>query len=147
MEARYSPIAVKAWNSGRLSADFSEDVKLNEVGRLDLSATSSQVTIDRLLRQASIRNNLGGVSIGYISEDFKDMTISVDNGQLAVQLPDGSYRISVQKRDSRVDYPGYIIWEGAESATTGTRKGYHLARDAGSSIVINASYSDVKLNR
>ncbi len=147
VEARYSPIAVKTWNRGRLSADFSEDVKLNEVGRLDLSATSSQVTIDRLLRQASIRNNLGGVRIGYVSDDFKDMTISVDNGHLAVQLPDGSYRISVQKRDSRVDYPGYIIWEGAESATTGTRKGYHLARDAGRSIVINASYSDVKLDR
>lgn len=147
VEARYSPIAVKAWKTGRLSADFSEDVKLNEVRRLDLSATSSQVTIDRLLRQASIRNNLGGLNIGYISDNLKDMTISVDNGQLQCNLPEGAYRISLQKSNSRVDYPGYIVWEGPEPKTSGTRKGYHIARDSGSSIVINASYSEVSLNR
>ncbi|MBC2839986.1 DUF4097 family beta strand repeat-containing protein [Robiginitalea sp. SC105] len=146
VDARYSPIAVKSWNRGRLNTDFSEDVNLYEVRRLDLSATSSQVTIERLLQQASIRNNLGALRIGYIANGLKDMTISVDNGQLQCKLPDGSYHISVQERNSEVDYPGAIVWDGPKPKSGTPRKGYHIARDSGSSIVINASYSQVELD-
>lgn len=148
IRARYSPIAVKAWNSGKLNTDFSEDVKLDEVRRLDLSATSSDVTIDRLLRQASIRNNLGALRIGHVADDFSDMDISVTNGNLQFSLPEGAYVIQVQNRSSEVDYPSSIVWEGGtDNSGTGIRKGYHVTRDSGRSIAINASFSEVKLQR
>lgn len=144
VNARYSPIAVKAWNSGRLSADFSDQVVLDEVRRLDLTATSSEVTIDRLLREASIQNNLGALRIHQVAPDFKDMNISVQNGDLQCKLPEGAYLITVKSASSEVNYPSFIVWEPATKAS-GTRKGYRQSKDAGRSIVINASYSDVKL--
>jgi len=144
VNARYSPIAVKAWNSGRLSADFSERVELDQVGRLDLSATSSEVTIDHLLREASIRNNLGALRIHQVAPDFKDMNISVQNGELQCKLPDGAYQITVNNTASQVNYPSYIVWDPAQKAS-GFRKGYRQRKDAGRSIVINASYSAIKL--
>ena len=144
VNARYSPIAVKAWNSGRLSADFSDEVVLDEVRLLDLSATSSEVTIDRLLREASIRNNLGALRIHQVAPDFKGMNISVQNGDLQCKLPDGAYLITVNTTASDVNYPSYIMWEPAPKAN-GVRKGYRQSKDAGRSIVINASYSDVRL--
>lgn len=144
VSARYSPIAVKAWNNGTLSADFSEKVELDEVRTLDLSATSSEVTIARLLREASIRNNLGALRIGHVAPDFKEMNISVQNGDLQFRLPDGAYLISVSSTASQVNYPSYIVWEPTQK-NTGLRKGYRQKKDAGRSIVINASYSDVKL--
>ena len=146
VSARYSPIAVKAWNSGRLSADFSDDVVLDVVGRLDLSATSSEVTIDHLLREASIRNNLGALRIHQVAPDFKGMNISVQNGDLQCKLPDGAYLITVNNTSSDVNYPSFIVWEAAQK-TSGVRKGYRQQKDAGRSIVINASYSDVKLQQ
>ena len=144
VNARYSPIAVKAWNSGRLSTDFSDKVVLDEVRRLDLSATSSEVTIDRLLREASISNNLGALRIHQVAPDFKGMNISVQNGDLQCNLPEGAYLITLNTTASDVNYPSYITWDPAPK-TGGVRKGYRQSKDAGRSIVINASYSDVRL--
>jgi hypothetical protein len=146
VNARYSPIAVKTWNSGRLSADFSENVELDEVRRLDLFATSSEVSIERLLLQASVRNNLGVLRIGQVAPDFKALDISVQNGELQCKLPEGAYLITVNSTASDVNYPSYIIWEPT-SKTGGVRKGYRQDKNAGRSIVINASYSDVKLQQ
>ncbi len=144
VSARYSPIEVKAWNSGTLSADFSDKVALDEVRRLDLSATSSEVTIARLLREASIRNNLGVLRIKQVAPDFREINISVQNGELQCKLPDGAYLISVNNTASEVNYPSYIVWEPV-SKTGGVRKGYRQKKDAARSIVINTSYSDIKL--
>lgn len=144
VNARYSPIAVKAWNDGTLSANFSGKVELDEVRRLDLTATSSEVSIERLLREATIRNNLGTLRIHQVAPDFKSMNISVQNGDLQFKLPEGAYRITVNNTASEVNYPSYIVWDPA-SKGSGARKGYRQQKDAGRSIVINASYSDIKL--
>ena len=144
VSARYSPIAVKAWNDGTLSADFSEKVELDEVHRLDLTATSSEVTIDRLMREATIRNNLGVLHIHQVAPDFRVMNISVQNGDLQCKLPEGAYQITVNNTASEFSAPSSIVWEPAQKLS-GLRKGYRQKKDAGRSIVINASYSDVKL--
>ena len=147
VQVRYSPITVKVWDGGRLNADFSDRISLDQVRRLSLSATSSDVTIDRLLREASLRNNLGNLRIRQVSDDFKDMTISVENGDLQCGLPGGAYLITVNNKSSEVAAPSYIVWEGAGANASGLQRGYHQQKDAGRSIVINASYSEVSLEK
>ncbi len=147
VQARYSPITVKVWNGGRLNADFSDKINLDQVRQLSLSATSSDVTIDRLLSEASLKNNLGNLRIRQVSDDFKDMTISVENGDLQCGLPGGAYLITVNNRASEVAYPSYIVWEGPGANARGQQRGYHQQKDAGRSIVINASYSEVSLEK
>lgn len=145
VSVRYSPVAVKSWNNGKLQADFSEEVLLDQVGRLRLSANASEVTIERLLREVSIQNNLGVLSIGTIAADFSRMDVQVQNGQIRAILPDSPYAIRVANHASNVSLPGQIVWEGPAKAYGSERKGYHQKRDSGRSVVINASYSDVTL--
>lgn len=145
VSVRYSPVAVKAWNGGRLHADFSEAVQLDLVETLQLSATSSEVTIDRLTRELSIRNNLGALRIGAIAPEFSRLEVNVQNGSLDCLLPDAPYRISLSENASRVTYPAGVVWNTGQGSKGGSRKGYFGQQDAQPAIVINASYSDVKL--
>lgn len=147
IEARYSPVTVKYWKGGSLQADFSEGVRLNEVGQLKLVATSSVVNIDRLLRQASINNQLGALQIGAVAEDFEDLQITVQNGEFSCGLPGGAYRIEVTNNRSKVTYPENINWGPASGGQTTVRSGYHGQKNSGRAIAINAAYSEVKLNQ
>lgn len=145
IEARHTPVIVKYWKSGSLQADFSEEVTMSEVGELELKANSSDVSIDRLLKKASIDNRLGPLQIGAIAGDFTSIVISVDNGDLDCRLPPSAYRIQVSSNRSEVNYPGFIQWGPARREAFTTRTGYHQQQDSGRSIVINAAFSNVHL--
>ena len=57
--ASYSPVSVQTWGNGSLNTNYSDKIALKEVKFLNLSANSSDVTIERLINTASIKNNLG----------------------------------------------------------------------------------------
>ena len=69
--ASYSPISVQHWNYGDLQVDYSEKVELQEVHNLYLSATSSDVAIDKLSKVAFIKNNFGPLSINPFQINLK----------------------------------------------------------------------------
>jgi hypothetical protein len=146
IQARYSPVAVKRWNYGRLQADYSEGIQLDVVGELDLDANSSIVRIDRLLRQATINSRMGSLQIGSVAEDFSDVAVLVEYGELSCNLPRSAYGIQITNDNSEVNYPDYISWSTAPN-TSAIRKGYNQQKDSGRSIVINAAYSDISLQK
>ncbi len=145
VNARYSPVLVKQWRSGRLDADFSADVQLELVRQLNLTATSSDITIDRLTQKADIRNDLGALRIGSIDKGFEDMVVKVQNGEVQCALPDGDFEIFVQNQASSLEAPSFLVWEGGRLAGSGKSTGFRGKKDSGRSIVINASYSKVDL--
>lgn len=147
IEARYTPVTVKYWKGGSLQADYSEQVSLSEVGQLKLQANSSDVTIDRLLQKATIDNRFGSVKIGAVAGDFTGMVISVENGELRCQLPRAAFGIEVSSRRSEVAYPDFVQWAPAGVQAEGTRSGFYQHRDSGRSIVINAAFSKVDLEK
>ena len=142
IEARYTPVSVKYWKDGSLQADYSEGVSLSEVGQLKLQANSSDVNIERLLKKASIDNRFGLLRIGSVGEDFSEMVISVENGEVNCRLPQSAYGIEVRSDRSRVTYPDFIRWGSSDKTS---RIGYHQRQDSGRSIVINAAFSEVTL--
>ncbi|MEJ2583798.1 MAG: hypothetical protein P8Z38_01745 [Robiginitalea sp.] len=145
IEARYTPVIVKSWKDGSLQADYSEEISLSEVGQLKLQANSSDVTIERLLKRATIDNRFGVLQIGSVADDFTDLVISLENGELSCQMPKSSYRITVSSDRSQVAYPDFIRWSPVNQERQTTRTGYHQAKDSGRSIVINAAFSEVHL--
>lgn len=147
IEARYTPVDVKKWKTGRLQADYSEGVVLDEVGQLSMQANNSMVSIARLLREASIDNRMGALQIDHIAEDFKEMDISVEYGELQCNLPKSAYAISVKNERSEVSYPDFITWNTSSGKGSQMRSGFSQQKDSGRSIVINAAYSDVKLQK
>jgi len=145
ISASYSPVTVQHWNYGKLKTEFSEGVDLKEVRNLTLYSTSSDVTIDVLLKSALIKNNLGALRINSISNNFTSMDISLQNGELICELPSTPYTIYVDGTFSKLTSPAYLIWDRTKYQNNTVHKGYHLSKNADKSIVINAQYSDVIL--
>ncbi|MCO5724002.1 hypothetical protein [Robiginitalea marina] len=147
IEARYSPVEVHRWKGGDLRADFSEKVTLDEVGQLNLTSNSSEVTIKQLLREASLQNRLGSLRIGAVGDNFRKLVVSVENGELAMPLPRGGYQVEVANNHSGIDYPDFITWAPESGQKPGIRKGFSQHKDSDRSIFIQAAYSDVNLRQ
>jgi len=143
--ASYSPVSVASWDNGQLHTNFSEKVALKDVKSLRLSANSSQVTIDRLLKSANIVNNLGALRINTVSKDFQDLDISVQHGELNCVLPTAPYIISIDGTSSKLSSPAYLVWDRTNNKTNTVQKSYHLDKNSERSIIINSLFSDVVL--
>ena len=145
--ASYSPVSVQTWENGSLKTNFSDKITLKDVKYLHLSANSSEVTIDRLLNSAFIKNNLGALRINGLAKNFKDLDISVQNGELNCELPQTPYKIYVNGTSSKLSSPAYLVWDKTNNHNNTIQKSYHLNKNAESSIIINSVYSDVVLDK
>ena len=145
IEARYTPISVKSWKGGKLSADFSDNIILDEVARLVLNSTSSNIVIERILGKTQIKNNLGSLTIRSLGDSFRELEVSVQNGEFYGNLPAIPYAITINNNASEVSLPGAITWESGKGLPGAPSKGYFQKKGSGSSVVINASYSQVNL--
>ena len=143
--AAYSPVIVQQWNLGKLNTKFSGEIALKDVKYLTLDATSSEVTIDRLLKSAKVKNNLGSLYIHSVAPEFSEMDISVQNGQVECKLPQTSYKITAQGTFSNFSFPQKLTLKKSDDQNKTVHKGYHLAANSDKVILINSNYSDVKL--
>ena len=143
VSAAYSPINVLKWNYGQLNTKYSEEVSLIEVVELQLQATSSDVTIDKLLESAFVKNNFGALHISEIGSNFKELDISLKNGEVNLHLPKVATSIYVKENSSSLKVPSNMELSKTINGTTTVHKGYHLKNDANRSIVITSDYSEV----
>ncbi|SFB77462.1 hypothetical protein SAMN04487891_102274 [Flagellimonas taeanensis] len=145
IRASYSPVVVQQWNYGKLKTDYSDKVNLKEVVELDLSSVSSNVVIGRLASRALVNNKFGTLSIHTISDGFKSLDISVENGEMDCKLPSTPFIISVNEITSDFQYPKTLKLESSKNYGTNALKGYHIHKNGGKSISINSKYSEVVL--
>lgn len=141
--ASYSPVKVQKWNYGQLQTNYSKDVSLAEVMDLQLRATSSEVTIDKLLKKAFIRNDFGPLKIVSIGNDFEEMDVSMKNAELNLNLPSVATAIYVKGNSSQLSTPVGLKLNKTTNGRTTVHKGFHLKEDSNRSIVITSDYSDV----
>ncbi|WP_281542748.1 hypothetical protein [Maribacter aestuarii] len=143
VSASYSPVKVQKWNYGQLQTKYSKDVSLAEVLDLQLRATSSDVTIDKLLKKAFIRNDFGPLKISSIGNDFEEMDVSLKNAELTFELPSVATAIYVKGNSSELSTPVGLKLNQTKNGSTMVHKGFHLKSGSNRSIVITADYSDV----
>ncbi len=145
VSASYSPVTVQKWNYGQLSTSYSEDISLSEVVQLQLQATSSEVTIDKLFKNAFVKNDFGAVHILEMGNDFEELDISVRNGELTVTMPKVATNVYVKGNSSTLKLPTDLQIVETKNGTTTIHKGYHLKNNSNRSIVITSDYSEVVL--
>ena len=145
ISASYSPVIVQKWNHGQLKTDYSDKVKLKEVGILRLNSTSSNVVIDQLTKKAYLKNNLGALTINSISNTFSDMDILVKNGEVRCKIPSSAFLVEVDKIYSDLKYPETLILNRSEGFRSTMYSGYHKNEQSPKSIKIDSYYSDVVL--
>jgi hypothetical protein len=143
--ASYSPVSVQKWNYGQLTADYSESIALKEVLNLRLSASSSDVVIDRLVNTATIKNDFGPLRINAISKDFKSLDISLKNAELVCKLPTSSFTINVNGINSEFTGPASLSLQRTNNLNSFVSKGYYLAKNSDRAISINSKYGDIQL--
>ncbi|MEM9143574.1 MAG: DUF4097 family beta strand repeat-containing protein [Bacteroidota bacterium] len=146
IRAQYSPVYVKRWKYGQLQAEYSDKVNLEEVLSLRLSATSSDIAIDRILESAFIKNDLGPLYINAVSKNFKNLDISVQNGELRCNLPDAPFTLSINGTNSKISAPDKLHLERTKNMNTEIIKGYHEDNRASQSVVIHSKFSTVELH-
>ncbi|MEM9000490.1 MAG: hypothetical protein AAGB24_09520 [Bacteroidota bacterium] len=145
IKAAYSPVSVQKWNYGQLKTNYSERVNLKEVGELKLNSVSSNVIIDRLIKKAHVTNNLGALQINSIADDFSDMDISIQNGELNCTLPTTPFVIYINETSTNFKYPNALAIGSSRNYETTIHKGYHINNNTKKSININSRYSEVVL--
>ncbi|MGB3150064.1 MAG: hypothetical protein WBB27_05325, partial [Maribacter sp.] len=143
VSASYSPVKVKKWNYGQLQTNYSKDVSLAEVLDLQLRATSSDVTIDKLLKKAFIKNDFGPLRIISVGNDFEELDVSLRNAELNLKLPSVATTIYVKGNSSRLSTPVGLKLNQTKNGSTTVHKGFHLKSNSGRSIIITSDYSDV----
>lgn len=141
----YSPVNVRNWNYGQLKTNYSKDIELREVGSLQLQATSSDVTIDKLLKRAFIKNDFGPLKIVSIGDDFEDMDVSLKNAELHFALPSVATSIYIKGNASEMVLPKNLTLTETKNGNTKILKGYHLSDNKDRSLVITSDYSEVTI--
>ncbi len=143
ISASYSPVNVQNWNYGQLQVKYSKKVAIKEVTNLRLNATSSDVTIDHLINSAFIKNTFGPIEIKSISKNFKALDLSLENAEFNCSLPEIPFSLYMNGTASELTSPASIRLDRTENHNTTIHRGYFKNKNAGSSITINAKYSEV----
>lgn len=146
IKAAYSPINVDRWYVGDLQADYAESVNLKEVFDIKLNTTSSNVNIDKLIKKAFVNTNFGQLKIATITKDFTDLDVTLENTELEFNAPNVAFDIYVNGTSSSFTSPSKIVLEKTKNHNNTVHKGYHINEKGERSIVINAKYSEVKIN-
>lgn len=146
IKASYSPVRVDHWILGNLQANYSELVDLREVIDIKLNTTSSNVTIDKLVKNAFVKNDFGQLKISSITNDFDDLDITLQNAELDFAVPNVAFDIYVNGTSSTFHSPSSLNLERTKNHNNTIHKGYHMKAKGGKSIVINSKYSEVNLH-
>lgn len=141
----YSPISVQKWHHGQLEANYSRNVALAEVVNLQLMAKSSNVTIDKLLGKAFLKNDFGPLIISSLGDTFEELDVSLKNAEFSVDLSNRPTRIYIKGTDSKLTIPKSLLLSKTKNGNTSVYKGAHLNKQGTASIVITSEYSDVVL--
>ncbi len=145
ISASYSPVEVQRWNYGKLRTDYSDNVKLKEVKELRLNSVSSNVVIGKLVDKALVTNNFGELQINSVSDDFTNIDISVENGEVDFALPKVPFTIYVNETISDFSYPKVLSVGSTKNQGSNIYKGYHIKDMKGKTINISSKYSEVVL--
>lgn len=146
IEASYSPIIISNWNNGDMKLNYCEEVKLGDVGRININAVSSNISLGRVYEDVYLVNDFGTTEIKTISPKTKRVFVKLKNGEFYATPPRGEYNLYLSDDYSNVRYPKNISvtknnlpFEDKDFITAGPNKKRYP------SIIINSKYSDVIL--
>ena len=105
IRAAYSPIRVDDWNAGELKANYAERVDLLRVGQLNMDAIGSNVFINRLDKSSMLSQRMGALEIKSIAKNCETLDISVEHGDLLVQLPSYPLEVYLYANASECEVP------------------------------------------
>lgn len=145
LKVSYTPVMIKNWNYGVLKAAYVQDLKIEKAVSLKLDSNSSNVHLREISETGILSGSFGELKIDRLASGFKNLDITLENSELELDLPESEYNISYNGTNSEVKYPKSLKLSSSDSYDNQKLKGYNGSQNAGASINIHASYSDVLL--
>ena len=85
--------------------------------------------------------------INSIADDFEDLDLIVQNGELVCQLPSTPFNISIDGTSSSYSGPSDLKLVSEKSGNSFVHSGYYMQKDSGKSIEIDSRYSEIVLKK
>src|SRR5690554_346797 len=111
INASFAPIVINNWNRGVLNIKFVDNCNIGSVQNLNLKATSSDVTIGNISKQAVLSGSFGNLRINGVSNNFESLSIQLENTDAQVKLPSGAFTFNFNGRRSTFEYPKFLQLE------------------------------------
>ncbi len=142
----YAPILVEKWTNGKLRVDFAEKVSLENVMNLNMESNSSEVVIENLKNKGVIQSNLGSLTVNNVDDSFILLDADLSNTETFLVLPEKqAYNMLYNGLISKVEYPKTLIVSTSKMGTNTILKGHNIAKNPKKNLIINARYSNVRM--
>lgn len=145
IEVAYSPIAIAYWESGSLKTSHVKECNITEAKDIAVTANSSNINIAKFTGNGMITGSFGKLSMPDIDSDFGSLTIVLQNSDLALKLPKSAFNFTYSGDHNAILIPKQLETKTMRSGYSEMVTGFHKNQGSGSTISINAKYSDVAL--
>ncbi|MBC9796587.1 hypothetical protein [Sinomicrobium weinanense] len=146
IETSYAPVLVQNWNGGKLQVNYVREVRLENVGNLELISNSSDVTVENLLHKGYIQGSFGKLQIDRIGDNFSRLDVVLDNTNAVIELPGSAFGVDLNGSNSEIVLPHRLKVSTSKEGNHTQMKGYHKKNDPEKQITLEARYSEVTFN-
>lgn len=149
LNVQYGKMTIQELNKGNLKQQYGGGITLGSARDINVSAQYANVTIDRLLGDASLRVQYNKLHIGEVAESAKVLTVSAQYAGVDVGFSD-SYK---GRMDVSTSYGGFSFGKGVSAKIEGNdedngsfSKHYtgNIGGGGSGQVRVNASYGEVK---
>ncbi len=145
INASYSPVKVAQWKIGNLNTSFSDAVELDAVTQLTLTTTSSEVVINKVLKDLLCTNDLGLLTIKAVDPNFTKLDIRVQNGELQCVMPSTPFTVSTAHTRSDFKYPSNWVLNSTKNGQEILHTGYSQKGTTSKKLTLKSAYSNIVL--
>jgi hypothetical protein len=145
INAAYAPVNVNTWNNGSLLLKFVENCQIKKVDRIDLESNSSNVNIDVVTDVAFLSGSFGDIKIKNISEDFKTISLDLDNTDAFIMIPKSAFSFNFNGKRSTLLHPKSLELSQEKQNGRVLLTGFNRNNNSSRTFTINAAYSNIKL--
>ncbi|WP_372919950.1 hypothetical protein [Salegentibacter sp.] len=146
IKVAYTPVKVKTWDYGVLSARYVKDLKIDKARSIKLDSKSSDILFNEIGETGILSGSFGKLKIGKLHPGFKNLDVSLENSDMELSLPDAAYNFTYNGTKSKIKTPSALKLKSSSSYDNESLNGYNKTRDANASVTIKASFSDVLVN-
>lgn len=145
VRAAYTPVRVQQWNYGELQMSYVDQCMLDKVRSIKLISNASDVSIAELQETGILSGTFGNLSILKLAPGFDILHITVENGELVLNIPDAAFDFGFNGAQSELEYPDAIKVKRVENYGSEQINGYYKSANNDANISIDAEFNDVVL--
>ncbi len=147
INASYAPVSINQWVDGDLNVNYVDDCKINTIRKINLEANSSDVSINSIQDEAFLSGSFGNLFIYNVASSFETIDIVLENTDANIKIPDAAFSFYFSGKKSPFSAPASLEIDKNVNGGRVVLDGYYRSNNSDKKVTINASYSNVNLQK